>query len=139
MPDNLTREQRSYMMSRVRSTDTTPELLIRRLVHAKGLRYRKHCPWLPGRPDLAFIAAKVAVFVNGDYWHGWRFPCWKQKLSPYWQEKIEGNRRRDSVNSRRLRHEGWLVVRVWEHDIEHDAHGCASRIEAAVRGRLGAA
>jgi DNA mismatch endonuclease (patch repair protein) len=136
MPDNLTREQRSYMMSRVRSTDTAPELVVRGLVHARGLRYRKHCSSLPGRPDLVFVAAKVAVFVDGDYWHGWRFSRWKDKLSPYWKQKIEGNRRRDRANVRRLRGDGWLAVRVWEHDIERDAQRCVGRIEAAVRRRL---
>lgn len=135
MADNLTREQRSYMMSRVRSTDTTPELLVRRLVHARGLRYRKHCSWLPGRPDLAFIAAKVAVFVDGDYWHGWRFVRWKHKLSPYWKEKIARNRKRDRANFRRLRKRGWLVIRLWEHDVKRDVRSCVGRIEAAVRAR----
>jgi len=135
MPDNLTPAQRSYMMSRVRSVDTTPELAVRRLAHARGLRYRKHSKWLPGRPDLAFCAAKVAVFVDGDYWHGWRFPAWRQKLTSYWREKIEGNRRRDQRNFRKLRKNGWLVIRVWEHDIRQDAEGCMDRIETAVRKR----
>src|SRR5437867_8947943 len=103
MVDNLTREQRSYMMSRVRSTDTTPELMVRKFVHARGLRFRKHCPWLPGRPDLTFVATRVVVFVDGDYWHGWRFLAWKDKLSPYWKQKIEGNRKRDQSNFRKLR------------------------------------
>ena len=89
MADNLTPEQRSYMMSRVRSTDTTPELIIRSLAHARGLRFRKHCGWLPGRPDLVFVRSRVVVFVDGDYWHGWRFPEWKEKLGSYWKQKIE--------------------------------------------------
>jgi DNA mismatch endonuclease (patch repair protein) len=136
MADNLTPEQRSYMMSRVRSKDTTPELTIRRLAHAHRLRFRKHCEWLPGRPDLVFASSKVVVFVDGDYWHGWRFPAWKDKLAPYWKEKIEGNRRRDRRNFRRLRKQGWFVVRLWEHDVERDAAECLGRIEAAVHGRV---
>lgn len=134
--DNLTPEQRSYMMSRVRSTDTTPELLVRKLVHARGLRFRKHCAWLPGRPDLVFVRSKVAVFIDGDYWHGWRFSAWKEKLAPYWKRKITNNRRRDQRNFVRLRKEGWLVLRVWEHEIERNPERCIDRIEAAVDARV---
>lgn len=124
-------------MSRVRSTDTTPEMTVRKLVHARGLRFRKHSARLPGRPDLVFVRAKVAVFIDGDYWHGWRFPQWREKLAPYWKEKIEWNRRRDARNSRNLRKNGWLVLRVWEHQVERDAASCVDRIRAAVRSRLG--
>ena len=135
MADNLTPEQRSYMMSRVRSTDTAPELTIRKLAHARGLRFRKHCGWLPGRPDLVFERSRVAVFVDGDYWHGWRFPAWRHKLAAYWRQKIENNRRRDQRNFRRLRQSGWLVIRVWEHEVERDAAHCIDRIELAVRNQ----
>ena len=139
MPDNLTRAQRSYMMSRVRSTDTKCELIVRRLVHARGLRFRKHCAELPGRPDLVFPAARVIVFVDGDYWHGWRFSSWRSKLSTYWREKIEGNRKRDQRNFRKLRRLGWTVLRLWEHDIERNARGCVDLIETAVRDRAAGA
>ncbi len=137
MADNLTPEQRSYMMSRVRSTDTLPELLVRKLVHARGLRFRKHCAWLPGRPDLVFARSRVVVFVDGDYWHGWRFPAWKEKLGAYWKQKIKGNRRRDRRNFHQLRRQGWLVIRIWEHEVERDPEGCIDRVEAAVRRRAG--
>jgi DNA mismatch endonuclease, patch repair protein len=130
--DNLTREQRSYMMSRVRSKDTKPELLIRSLAHSRGLRFRKHCRDLCGCPDLVFASARVVVFVDGDYWHGWRFASWSAKLAPYWRQKIEGNRRRDQRNFSRLRREGWTVVRIWEHEIERDVQRCVDRIEASV-------
>jgi len=135
MVDNLTREQRSYMMSRVRSTDTAPELLVRRLAHARGLRFRKHCPRVAGRPDLTFVASRVVVFVDGDYWYGWRFPAWKNKLPPYWKDKIERNRRRDQSNFGKLRRDGWLVIRLWEHEIERDAERCIDRIEGVVKQR----
>lgn len=135
MTDNLTPEQRSYMMSRVRSTDTGPELVVRSLVHARGLRFRKHCSWLPGRPDLVFASSRVAVFVDGDYWHGWRFASWRKTLSPYWRQKIERNRRRDRQTSHRLRKDGWVVLRLWEHDIERNPTRCVDRIEAVVLER----
>ena len=135
MVDNLTREQRSFTMSRIRSRDTKPELTIRRLVHARGLRFRKHKNGLPGRPDLVFACAKVVVFVDGDFWHGWQFPRWEQKLGPYWKKKIEGNRRRDQRSFRKLRGDGWLVIRIWEHEVDGDAETCVDRIEEAVRVR----
>jgi DNA mismatch endonuclease, patch repair protein len=136
MTDNLTREQRSYMMSRVRSKDTRPELLVRKLAHARGLRFRKHCTHLPGSPDLVFARARVVVFVDGDYWHGWRFSSWKEKLAPYWKQKITNNRRRDQRNFGRLRRDGWLVLRVWEHEIERNPEQCIDRIAAAVGIRV---
>ena len=135
MVDNLTPEQRSFTMSQIRSKDTTPELTIRRLVHARGLRFRKHKNGLPGRPDLVFVGAKVAVFVDGDFWHGWQFSRWRHKLGAYWSKKIEGNRNRDRRTSNKLRREGWLVIRIWEHDVQRDAESCVDRIEEAVRKR----
>src|SRR5450755_556474 len=93
MVDNLTSEQRSYTMSRIRSRNTKPELVVRKLAHSRGLRFRIHGRRLPGCPDLVFATAKVAVFIDGDFWHGWRFPRWKSKLSAYWEIKITGNRK----------------------------------------------
>jgi DNA mismatch endonuclease (patch repair protein) len=135
MVDNLTPEQRSFTMSRIRGQDTGPELTIRRIVHSRGLRFRKHGKDLPGRPDLVFATARVAVFVDGDFWHGWQFPRWRNKMSSYWKKKIDGNRRRDRNNFRRLRAGGWLVIRIWEHEVKNDPESCADRIELAVRAR----
>lgn len=134
--DNLTPEQRSRTMSLIRSKDTRPELTVRRLLHARGLRFRKHVRGLSGQPDLVFVSAKVIVFVDGDYWHGWRFPLWRHKLAPYWREKIENNRRRDQRNFRSLRRRGWLVLRLWEHQIECGTERCIDRVEALVRRRM---
>ena len=132
MADNLTPKQRSYTMSRIRSKDTKPETTVRRLAHARGLRYRKHQRNLPGRPDMVFQSAKVAVFIDGDFWHGWRFPQWSHKLGPYWQKKISRNRERDQANFRRLRRQGWCVIRVWEHEVKRNPECCVDRIEEAV-------
>ncbi len=90
MTDNLTREQRSYHMSCVRSKNTAPELRIRRLAHRMGLRYRIHVDQLPGKPDLAFISAKVAVFIDGDFWHGWRFPRWRKTSATIGARRLTG-------------------------------------------------
>ncbi|HEY2325661.1 MAG TPA: very short patch repair endonuclease [Thermoanaerobaculia bacterium] len=132
MADNLTREQRSYMMSRVRSKNTKPELSIRRGLFACGLRFRIHDRRLAGCPDLVFVSARVVVFIDGDFWHGWRFSTWSHKLAPYWREKIAKNRQRDACNFRKLRRSGWLVIRIWEHEIERSAETCVARIVTAV-------
>jgi len=137
MTDNMTTEQRSRTMSRIRSKNTQPELLLRRLLHAKGLRYRIHVARLPGNPDIVFCCGRVAIFVDGDYWHGWRFACWAHKLSPYWRGKIALNRSRDSSSRRRLRRLGWIVIRIWEHQIRSDVVTCAEMIAEVVRSRVG--
>src|ERR1700683_437997 len=102
MVDNLTSAQRSYTMSRIRSKNTRPELAIRKSLHKLGLRFRIHDSSMPGCPDLVFRKARIAVFIDGDYWHGWRFPQWKMKLAPYWKTKIERNRERDARNFGKL-------------------------------------
>jgi DNA mismatch endonuclease (patch repair protein) len=137
MADNMTPEQRSRTMSRIRKMDTKPELIIRRLVFARGLRYRNYSSRLPGKPDLVFASARAVVFAHGDFWHGWRFEEWENKLSsPYWKEKIRRNRERDAEHCSCLEAEGWTVLRIWEHEVEADPEACVDRIERAVRGRL---
>ena len=128
MADNLTKEQRSHTMSRIRRANTKPELTIRRLLHAAGLRYRMHVADIPGCPDVVFGRLRIVVFIDGDFWHGWRFSTWSHKLAPYWRQKIAGNRARDQRTFRRLRAQGWTVLRVWEHQIEADAGACALRV-----------
>lgn len=135
MPDRLTPEQRSRLMARVRSKDTGIEVAVRRAVHARGLRFRKHVRNLPGTPDLVFAGPRVVVFVDGDFWHGWRFPAWCHTLSPYWAEKIEINRRRDKRNFAKLRRQGWKVLRVWGHEVLADVGQVADRIEDVIRDR----
>jgi len=131
----MTPEQRSRTMSRIRKTDTKPELTVRRLTFARGLRYRKYASDLPGKPDLVFASARVVVFVDGDFWHGWRFEEWGRKLSsPYWKGKIQRNRERDQEHRARLEADGWTVLRIWEHEVEADAEACIDSVELAVRG-----
>lgn len=132
MVDRLTREQRSALMARVRSYDTKPERVLRSALHRIGLRFRKHVRDLPGRPDAVFVRARVAVFVDGDFWHGYRFPQWSSTLPEYWRTKITRNRLRDRRNFAALRRRGWKVVRVWEHDINRDVALCVLRVSQAV-------
>jgi DNA mismatch endonuclease, patch repair protein len=126
--DVFTKAKRSWVMSRIRGVDTGVEVALRSRLHRLGYRFRKHVRRLPGRPDVVFAAERVAVFVDGDFWHGWRFPRWSSKLQPFWSTKIAINRARDRANHRRLRSLGWTVLRVWEHQVERDIDACVRRV-----------
>jgi DNA mismatch endonuclease (patch repair protein) len=133
MPDNMTVAQRSRTMSRIRSKDTKAEMTLRRILFRQGLRYRLHVRTLPGAPDLVFARYKVAVFMDGDFWHGWDFDAWKHKLTPYWRVKIEGNRARDARQTQALRKLGWRVVRIWEHEVKANATASARKVLRAIK------
>lgn len=130
--DFLSPEVRSAVMARIRGKDTGPERTIIALLKARGHQFESHAKDLPGRPDIVFRQWRIAVFIDGDFWHGWRFPLWRDKLSEEWERKIELNRLRDARNHRRLRARGWRVIRLWEHQIKADAEACADRISTAV-------
>ena len=116
MPDVLTVEQRRLNMSRVRGRDTKPELVIRRGLHARGLRFRLHCKYLPGRPDLVFPKYRAAIFVHGCFWHAHECPMfrWPQTRKEFWQGKISKNLERDRITLSRLKDLGWRVLTIWE-------------------------
>jgi DNA mismatch endonuclease (patch repair protein) len=130
--DNLSPTQRSHCMSRVRSKQTNLESVVGTSLRARGLRFVTNVRGLPGSPDIVFPRYRVAVFVDGDFWHGWRFPAWRSSVADFWREKLEGNRRRDLVAHRQLRRMGWKVIRVWQHQIERDLGTHIRRIEMAV-------
>lgn len=135
MTDRLTKRQRSYVMSRIRGKDTTIEVLLRSALFEKGYRFRKHVKGLPGRPDIVFHRARVAVFVDGDFWHGYQFPRWENSLPKFWRQKIRTNRQRDRRCYAKLRRAGWRVVRVWEHEIRRDVHSVLLRVTAVLKER----
>ena len=128
----------SELMSRVGRRDTKPELELRRILHARGLRFRVDRAVLPDRrrrADIVFGPAKVAVFVDGCFWHGCpTHATWPKANEDYWKEKIETNRLRDRDTDERLRALGWEPVRVWEHE---DAVTAADRLEKIVSNRRG--
>ena len=134
--DIMSAEKRSALMSRIKGRDTGLELAVRDLLSAAGVAFETHAADLPGRPDFVFRDARVVVLVDGDFWHGWRFPVWRDKLSPAWEAKIETNRRRDARNMRRLRSRGWRVIRLWEHQVARDPQVCLKKILSALRGCL---
>ena len=130
----------SQTKRRNRATDTRHERLLRSRLWKRGLRFRKNVRSLPGKPDVVFPRYRVAVFCDGDFWHGrdWRRLARKLRTGgngSYWVVKIETNRLRDRRNERALRHDGWLVVRLWETDILQDPEAGANAVEAALRAR----
>jgi DNA mismatch endonuclease (patch repair protein) len=131
MADNLTSEQRSRCMSKIRSTNTLPEWTVRRLVFDMGYRYRLHRRDLPGTPDLVFPRLRRVVFVHGCFWHG--HSCQKGRMpksnSSYWTAKRTRNITRDRQSTRKLRRAGWRVLTVWE---------CETRDLDNLRRRIGA-
>lgn len=115
--DVLTKQQRKRCMSAIRNKDTRPEMVVRRLVHSLGYRYRLHGSGLPGKPDLIFPSRWKVIFVHGCFWH--RHSCQKGKSIPstrekFWREKLESNKIRDKGNRRKLRKVGWQALIVWE-------------------------
>ncbi|MEW8384299.1 MAG: very short patch repair endonuclease [Candidatus Thiodiazotropha taylori] len=130
-------EAASHRMSRTGRRDTTAEMRVRRLLHAAGLRYRVDYQVL-NRPrrkaDIAFTRIRVAVFIDGCYWHGCpEHGTWPKANAGFWRKKIETNRERDQDTNSRLEAEGWQVIRVWEHENPAEA---ANRIIDAVRARM---
>lgn len=117
MTDTVSAVERSRLMSRVKGKNTRPEMLIRRLVHGAGYRYRLHGAKLPGKPDLVFASRRKVIFVHGCFWHRHdhcalaRMP---KSNREFWVAKLEGNKERDAANHRKLREMGWDVLVIWE-------------------------
>lgn len=116
MIDVLTPEQRRRNMSRIHGRDTKPEMILRRGLHALGLRFRLHRKDLPGRPDLVFPRHSAVIQVHGCFWHGHECPIfkWPATRAEFWKKKITGNRRRDRTVLEALHESGWRVLVVWE-------------------------
>jgi DNA mismatch endonuclease (patch repair protein) len=124
MADTLNPQQRSERMALIRSTDTAPELMVRKMVHAMGYRYRLHDKRLPGAPDMVFGRLGKIIFVHGCFWHRHKKRSCRLARLPksriaFWEEKLEGNRRRDLSNKRLLRRAGWAVIEVWECELKN--------------------
>lgn len=128
----------SHMMAAVKNKNGKAEMVLRRALFARGLRYRVHYTKLIGKPDIAFTRVKLAVFVDGDFWHGnaWRLRGMSSfeeqfhfKSNPeFWEKKIRGNMEHDNKVTRALEAQGWHVLRLWESDVLRDVSECAARI-----------
>lgn len=132
MADHLSPDGRSRNMAAIRSKDTKPELAMRAALRRAGATgYRLHRRDLPGRPDIAFIRWKVAVFVDGAYWHGHPDHV-RPNASPYWVAKMERNRARDAAADEALHALGWTVVRIWDIELLADPEACRDKVLQAL-------
>lgn len=127
--DPLTPAERSERMARIRNADTKPEMIVRRLVHSMGYRYRLHLKDLPGNPDLVFRSRKKVIFVHGCFWHQHDCRQYRQPRTKrsFWEPKLTKNKTRDKEVRRKLRALGWGVMVVWE---------CQVRNELVLRSRI---
>lgn len=132
MADTLSRQARSENMRRIRSTDTFPELIVRRIIHALGYRFRLHVKSLPGNPDIVLPRHGAIIQVHGCFWHGHErcidshIPATNRR---YWSAKLKGNVERDQRNLRKLRRLGWRVLTIWE---------CQTKAPERIRSRIAA-
>lgn len=126
---------RSEVMSRIRGRDTGPELALRRRLWAMGIRYRVNLRWEGICVDIAIPSKKMAVFIDGCFWHG----CPAHGVRPktnveFWRTKLDGNMARDRSQTETLQAAGWTVIRLWEHEVERDPAGSAARTALALGG-----
>ena len=128
--DNLTKEQRHKNMQRIRSKDTRIEVILRKALWQKGYRYRKNCKDIPGKPDIALTKYKIAIFCDGEFFHGkdWE----KSNNAEYWVSKISKNRERDIEVDKKLFAEGWTVIRFWGKDIKKHTDECVKVVEETI-------
>jgi DNA mismatch endonuclease (patch repair protein) len=124
MTDTLSRKGRSERMALIRGADTGPEMVVRRMVHSMGFRYRLHVKKLPGKPDLVFPGLSKVILVHGCFWHRHKKATCRLARMPksrleFWQSKLEGNRLRDLAIKRSLRKMGWAVLEVWECEMQN--------------------
>ena len=128
-------EIRSFTMSRVRSTDTKIEVIFRKALWRSGIRYRKNYKNLPGKPDIAITKHKIAIFCDGEFWHGKDWNIVRERLKTrreFWIQKIERNIERDTGNEKQLVALGWTILRFWGRDIEKNLELCVADVRDAI-------
>jgi DNA mismatch endonuclease (patch repair protein) len=127
----VTTEQRSQIMSKIRSKDTKPEMVLRRLLWQLNIRYRIHNKKLPGKPDISISKYKLAVFIDGEFWHGKDWQTKKDTIKSnreYWIPKIEKNMARDYINNKAYEKMGWRILRFWDKDVQKNPGKCLKAI-----------
>ena len=134
MTDIFTPEKRSWVMSRIRGTNTKIDLKMEEILKDIGYKFEMY-PKMYGNPDFIMKRKKIIIYCDGDFWHGYRYDEKKKPSKKFWRDKIENNMRRDQRYTRRLRREGWSVLRFWEHDIEKNPEKCRRRIVSKFRSR----
>lgn len=136
--EKISKEKRRRIMQSIRGKDTKIEVTMRKELWKRGYRYRKNHKALPGKPDIVFLGKKVAIFCDGDFWHGKDWDKNRHRIksnSDFWVSKIERNIQRDSEVDSALREMGWKVLRFWESEINANLVQCVKRIEAELSGK----
>jgi len=129
MADKFSKETRSRIMSSIRSKNTKPEITIRRLLWSRGIHYRIHDKSIFGNPDISSKKNKVAVFIDGCFWHGCKSCYQKPKTNTvFWNKKMTANRKRRSDVISRLKNDGWNILEIWEHDVKSRPNSVVERI-----------
>jgi DNA mismatch endonuclease, patch repair protein len=137
MPDKFTPEVRSRIMASIRSKNTKLELRVFRALRLKKVYFQKHHKGTLGSPDICLPKRKIAVFIDGDFWHGYRYKKWRDRLgSDFWRIKIEKNMSRDRRNFRKLKRSGWKIMRIWEHDLNKKEEKTITRIFEFLRNDI---
>ncbi len=132
MPDTYSAETRSRVMASVKGRDTGPEMTLRRALYRAGVRGWRCHRSLPGKPDLAFGRAQLAVFVDGGFWHGHPSKYWPGRSGAYWDAKIARNQARDRRVDAELAGLGWRSLRLWDFEVERDPDNAAERVREAL-------
>ncbi len=128
LTDIFTPEKRSWVMSRIRGTNTKIDLKMKQMLSDSGHKWEMY-PKMYGNPDFVHKRKKIAIYCDGDFWHGYRYNEKKKPAKKFWRDKIENNMIRDRRYTRKLRREGWSVLRIWEHDIEKNPKKCMRKIK----------
>ncbi|HET6244817.1 MAG: very short patch repair endonuclease [Bacteroidetes bacterium] len=126
-----TTKDRSQLMSKIKSKGTKPEIAFRKALFSKGIRYRVNENSLPGKPDISIKKYKLAIFIDGEFWHGYNWEEKKKKIKTnkeFWIPKIERNMQRDKQNEDVLRSMGYIVFRFWEKEVHKNQDECIKRI-----------
>lgn len=137
MADNLTKEQRHKNMSHIKSKDTSIEVKLRKALWSRGYRYRKNYNELPGKPDIAIVKYRIAIFCDSEFFHGKDWEILKSRLqkgdnAEYWLPKIQRNRERDDEVNKKLLFLGWTVIRFWGNDIMKNVDECVKVVEETI-------
>ena len=129
MADVFTKRKRSAIMSRIRAKNTGIEKCVFSYLRKHRIHFQPHYGSVPGKPDIALPSKKLAVFINGDFWHGYRFSAWSHRIPrEYWRDKIALNIKRDRKHQRALKKEGWRVLKVWGHELLNNPELACTKI-----------
>ena len=137
MADIFSKKKRSEIMSKIRSKNTQAELIVFRELRKRKIYFQRHYKKVSGSPDIAIPGRKIAIFIDGDFWHGRNFTKTKKRLpKKYWRNKIRQNMLRDKRNRNLLRKHGWKVLRIWENEIKKNSEKAINKIESFIESKI---